>query len=115
MTVEALMHLKGLADADLHLGDGDVVPGLNGRLAVLETPGHTPGHICLRDDVREVFISGDHVLPRITPNVSLEIRGDSDPLRSCLESLDRLESESHFEMHLLMNTVSGGSVTASRP
>lgn len=98
MSVEALMHMKGLADADLRLADGDLVPGFGGSLAVVETPGHTPGHICLRDSAREVFISGDHVLPRITPNVSLEIRGDADPLRSCLDSLDRLDAESHFEV-----------------
>lgn len=98
MSVEALMHMKHLADADLRLGDGDVVPGFGGALAVVETPGHTPGHICLRDSARELFLSGDHVLPRITPNVSLEIRGDADPLRSCLNSLDRLDQESHFEV-----------------
>ncbi|MEV7574401.1 MBL fold metallo-hydrolase [Pseudarthrobacter sp. NPDC089323] len=98
MSVEGLMHLKGLADPDLRLGDGDVVPIAGGRFSVVETPGHTPGHICLKDVGREVFISGDHVLPRISPNVSLEIRGDADPLRSCLESLDRLDAETHFEV-----------------
>ncbi|MFJ4264391.1 MBL fold metallo-hydrolase [Paenarthrobacter nicotinovorans] len=98
MSVDALMHLKRLADADVRLGDGDVVPGFGGRLAVVETPGHTPGHICLRDGAREMFFSGDHILPRITPNVSLEIRGDADPLRSCLESLGRLDAESDFEV-----------------
>ncbi|RAM37382.1 hydroxyacylglutathione hydrolase [Arthrobacter globiformis] len=98
MSVGGLMHLKHLADADLRVGDGDTVPVAGRRLTVVETPGHTPGHICLRDDSREVFISGDHVLPRISPNVSLEIRGDADPLRSCLESLDRLEADTHFEV-----------------
>ncbi|AMB39048.1 MULTISPECIES: MBL fold metallo-hydrolase [Paenarthrobacter] len=98
MNVDKLMHLKQLADPDLRLGDGDAVP-IHGRpLTVVETPGHTPGHICLRDAGREVFLSGDHVLPRISPNVSLEIRGDADPLRSCMESLGRLEAETHFEV-----------------
>nr|WP_263422095.1 hypothetical protein [Arthrobacter sp. StoSoilB20] len=93
MSVDGLMHLRHLADADLRVGSGDLVPGA-GRLAVVETPGH----ICLQDDAREVFISGDHILPRISPNVSLEIRGDADPLGSCLESLDRLEADTHFEV-----------------
>ncbi|WP_461175332.1 MBL fold metallo-hydrolase (plasmid) [Arthrobacter sp. Z1-9] len=61
-------------------------------------PGHTPGHICLRDERRKVFLSGDHVLPRITANVSLEMRGDPDPLRSCPESLDRIEEDEDFEV-----------------
>lgn len=98
MNVDGLMHLKRLADADVRVDDGDTIPVSGRKLTVVETPGHTPGHICLRDDSREVFISGDHVLPRISPNVSLEIRGDSDPLRSCLESLDRLETDTHFEV-----------------
>lgn len=98
MSVDGLMHLKRLADPDLRVGDGDTIPVSGGRLTVVETPGHTPGHICLRDGSREVFISGDHVLPRISPNVSLEIRGDADPLRRCLESLDRIEADTHFEV-----------------
>jgi len=98
LDVDGLMHLKRLADADLRVGDGDTVPISGGSLTVVETPGHTPGHICLRDDSRKVFLSGDHVLPRITPNVSLEMRGDPDPLRSCLESLDRIEEDEDFEV-----------------
>jgi glyoxylase-like metal-dependent hydrolase (beta-lactamase superfamily II) len=98
MNVDKLMHLKQLADPDLRLGEGDRIPIHGEPLTVVETPGHTPGHICLRDAGREVFLSGDHVLPRISPNVSLEIRGDADPLRSCLESLDRLAADTHFEV-----------------
>lgn len=98
LDVDGLMHIRRLADADLRVGDGDTVPISRSRLAVVETPGHTPGHICLRDESREVFLSGDHVLPRITPNVSLEMRGDPDPLRSCLQSLDRIEGDESFEV-----------------
>lgn len=98
MSVEDLLHMRRLADPDLRVGNGDRVPIPGFELAVIETPGHTPGHICLREESREIFISGDHVLPRISPNVSLEIRGDADPLRSCLESLDRIEADTHFEV-----------------
>jgi glyoxylase-like metal-dependent hydrolase (beta-lactamase superfamily II) len=98
LDLDGLMHLKRLADADLRVSDGQPVPISGGSLTVVETPGHTPGHICLRDENRKVFLSGDHVLPRITPNVSLEMRGDPDPLRSCLESLDRIEEDEDFEV-----------------
>jgi glyoxylase-like metal-dependent hydrolase (beta-lactamase superfamily II) len=98
LDVDGLMHLKRLADADLRVGDGEKVPIFGGHLTVVETPGHTPGHICLRDEGRKVFLSGDHVLPRISPNVSLEMRGDPDPLRSCLQSLERIEGDDHFEV-----------------
>lgn len=98
LDLDGLMNLKRLADADLRVSDGESVPISGGRLKVVETPGHTPGHICLRDESRNVFLSGDHVLPRITPNVSLEMRGDPDPLRSCLESLDRIEEDEDIEV-----------------
>jgi glyoxylase-like metal-dependent hydrolase (beta-lactamase superfamily II) len=40
------------------------------RLECVETPGHTPGHVCLYDKARGVFFSGDHVLFDITPNIT---------------------------------------------
>ena len=48
------------------------------------TPGHSPGHICLHSDRHSVLLSGDHVLPRITPT-SLSIRSSS-PTRSVTTS-----------------------------
>ncbi len=98
LDLDGLKHLKQLADADLRVSDGEPIPISGGTLVVVETPGHTPGHICLRDESRKVFLSGDHVLPRITPNVSLEMRGDPDPLRSCLESLDRIQEDEDIEV-----------------
>jgi len=37
---------------------------------VIWTPGHSPGHICLYEPNHRLMISGDHVLPMISPNVS---------------------------------------------
>jgi glyoxylase-like metal-dependent hydrolase (beta-lactamase superfamily II) len=36
----------------------------------LHTPGHTGDHLCLWDPERGVLLSGDHVLPTITPHIS---------------------------------------------
>lgn len=36
----------------------------------LHTPGHTGDHLCLFDPESGVLISGDHVLPTITPHIS---------------------------------------------
>ncbi|MGH9299249.1 MAG: MBL fold metallo-hydrolase, partial [Acidimicrobiales bacterium] len=49
-------------------------------------PGHTGDHICLYDPADEVLISGDHVLPTITPHVG-GISTLRDPLGSFLSSL----------------------------
>jgi len=37
---------------------------------VVHTPGHTGDHICLFDPVHGTLLSGDHVLPTITPHIS---------------------------------------------
>lgn len=63
------------------------VPGL--RLRAVWTPGHTPGHLCFRDETRDLLLTGDHVLPRITPNVSAYDM-TSNPLEDYLASLAKL-------------------------
>jgi len=63
---------------------------------VLWTPGHSTGHICLFDARNKVLLSGDHVLPHITPSVGLHVRAASNPLADYLDSLrlvGRLEAE----------------------
>jgi len=61
------------------------------RLKAIETPGHSPGHTCLYDELRRLFFSGDHVLIDITPNITwwpfLE-----DSLSSYLQSLEKVEN-----------------------
>jgi glyoxylase-like metal-dependent hydrolase (beta-lactamase superfamily II) len=60
---------------------------------VIETAGHCRGHLCLYDAGRRILVSGDQVLPSISPNVSvLPTAPTADPLRSFLESLMRLEA-----------------------
>ncbi|MCW2950731.1 MAG: hydroxyacylglutathione hydrolase [Thermoleophilia bacterium] len=98
MTAAGLQHLRELADPDFRLTDGDLVPFSSGAMRVVETPGHTPGHICFEVPELQIFISGDHVLPRISPNVSLELRGDADPLGSYLNSLELIESNDNYEV-----------------
>jgi glyoxylase-like metal-dependent hydrolase (beta-lactamase superfamily II) len=71
--------------------DGDVIEAGRGRWQVVETSGHCRGHLCLHDVGRGLLISGDQVLPSISPNVSvLSSSPDANPLREFLASLDRL-------------------------
>jgi glyoxylase-like metal-dependent hydrolase (beta-lactamase superfamily II) len=54
--------------------------------------GHAPEHCCLWQPELDIFIAGDQVLPKITPNVSLwPGRDDDDPLGSFLATMDKLE------------------------
>jgi glyoxylase-like metal-dependent hydrolase (beta-lactamase superfamily II) len=58
------------APADFYLNDGQLIETLAGDWLVVHTPGHSPGHVCLFNKANRVLISGDHVLPNETPNVS---------------------------------------------
>jgi glyoxylase-like metal-dependent hydrolase (beta-lactamase superfamily II) len=57
---------------------------------VVHTPGHSLGHVCLWSPARGVLLSGDHLLPGITPPVTFERGFDADPMRSYLGSLRRI-------------------------
>lgn len=89
MQVEDLairMMLAGLPDRDLI--HGEAVPDVPGfDLTAIHTPGHTDGHVCFLDRDREVLFSGDHVLSKISPNVSTMTSLLSNPLGAYLESL----------------------------
>lgn len=51
------------------------------------TPGHTNDHLCLLDPETGTFISGDHVLPTITPHIS-GLGSIVDPLSDFFRSLE---------------------------
>jgi glyoxylase-like metal-dependent hydrolase (beta-lactamase superfamily II) len=56
------------------------------------TPGHSPGHICLFSDDHKLLLSGDHVLPRITPNIPFHSQQFANPLGDYLESLAKVRA-----------------------
>jgi len=58
---------------------------------VLWTPGHSAGHICLYEPNKKVLISGDHILPTITPNISRHPQSTENPLGRYLNSLNSLK------------------------
>jgi glyoxylase-like metal-dependent hydrolase (beta-lactamase superfamily II) len=66
------------------------VPGWD--LVALWTPGHSPGHLCFWEPRNRVLLSGDHVLPRITPNIPFHPQAGDDPLGAFLTSLESLRS-----------------------
>lgn len=91
----AAMPLRALVDAvqpDVLLEDGQRpdVPGWD--LSAIWTPGHSPGHLCFWEPRYQLMLSGDHVLPRITPNIPFHPQAGDDPLGDFLESLDKLEN-----------------------
>ncbi len=73
------------------IGDGDRIIIDGCAWTIIIGRGHAPEHACLYCADKGVLISGDQVLPKISPNVSLSATEPSaDPLSEYLESLDRL-------------------------
>ncbi|URN03481.1 MBL fold metallo-hydrolase [Actinomadura madurae] len=72
---------------DAWLDDGQRLTLTERGLDVFATPGHTRGHIVLRDAGAGLLFAGDHILPHITPSIGLETEPEPKPLRSYLESL----------------------------
>ncbi len=90
VTDAGMQFFLAMPEPDMLLEDGDLVPGTGRRLRAVWTPGHTPGHLCLHEETEDVLLTGDHVLPRITPNIGLQPHLTDQPLSSYLDSLDRV-------------------------
>ena len=124
----------------LRLHDGEITLIDGKRWQVLVGYGHSPEHVSLYCEELGVMISGDQILPEITPNVSLwPSEPEADPLGGFLETMsrfrpilrkdtlvlpshrrpfvgvhvrfDELEHHHHRRLQKVMNVV-GGGITA---
>ena len=55
----------------------------------IETPGHSPGHMCLYEANKKILVAGDHILFDITPNIT-HWPEMADSLKTYLESLEKV-------------------------
>jgi glyoxylase-like metal-dependent hydrolase (beta-lactamase superfamily II) len=69
--------------------DADVIRLAGREWVAVHTPGHTNDHLCLFDPAEGVMLSGDHVLPTITPHISGLVAG-ADPLTEFFRSLEKV-------------------------
>jgi glyoxylase-like metal-dependent hydrolase (beta-lactamase superfamily II) len=69
--------------------DAEVIRLAGREWVSLHTPGHTEDHLCLYDPAEGIVLSGDHVLPTITPHISGLVAG-ADPLTAFFSSLDKV-------------------------
>jgi len=83
---------------DRILNDDDELHFKSTTLKIIQTPGHSLGHICVFDTQKKYLFSGDHILSRITPHVGIyhistlinEKRAPPNILESYLKSLDKI-------------------------
>ncbi len=78
-----------LPDTTLH--DGEIIKTGLFTFRVIWTPGHSSGHLCLYEPEKKIFLSGDHILPKITPNVGLHPQSIENPLGRYIESLQQIK------------------------
>lgn len=78
-------------EPDVKLQDGEVIEFDRWRIQAVWTPGHTPGHLCAYELNHRLMFTGDHVLPHISPNVSLHADQEgTSPLSDFRDSLRKV-------------------------
>jgi glyoxylase-like metal-dependent hydrolase (beta-lactamase superfamily II) len=77
----------GYEEPDEWISSGQVFDLGNRTLRAIATPGHTRGHVVFADAEAGLLFAGDHVLPHITPSISLEAAPGSLPLHDYIDSL----------------------------
>jgi len=80
--------LKRRLDFNL-LKEGDIINIGDYSFRCIETPGHTPGHMCLYEAEKKILVSGDHILFDITPNITFW-PGMDNALKEYLASLEKV-------------------------
>ena len=81
---------------DRTLEDGEIIEFGTWRIKAIWTPGHTPGHLCIYDASNNIMLTGDHVLPKITPNVSLHVEDERTHRSPLAEYMDSLKKVADF-------------------
>jgi glyoxylase-like metal-dependent hydrolase (beta-lactamase superfamily II) len=78
---------------DVLIEDGTLMDVPGRALRAIWTPGHSPGHTCFHLEDTGELLTGDHVLPGITPVITVyddHVAGTSDPLGDFLASLRKV-------------------------
>lgn len=78
----------GFVSQTLH--DGEVLQVGSRSLRALVQGGHSVAQICLYEPETGMLLTGDQLLERITPNLSLLPWGDRQPLHHYLQSLEQI-------------------------
>lgn len=120
--------IQPLPDSYRRLRDGERIRIGADDWEVIVGTGHSPEHACLYCAARQLLISGDQVLPRISSNVSVQpMEPQADPMADWLASLGKLRARipddvlvlpSHNEcfrgLHARLAQLEGGQQDALR-
>lgn len=84
--------VSGVVSATTEIGEGEEVTVGGRSWQLIYTPGHARSHVCLWTPGDKILVSGDHLLPTITPHIDFRRGADADPLGEFLDSLTKVES-----------------------
>ncbi len=86
-------------DPSVTVVDSEVISLARRDWIAVHTPGHTGDHLCLWDPEYKIMVSGDHVLPTITPHIA-GVSSSNDPLAMFFDSLRRMREFGEAELVL---------------
>lgn len=87
MAIRAMRMLFSPPDPSRRVRHAERVQLAGREWVSVHTPGHTIDHLCLYDPEYGLLLSGDHVLPSITPHIS-GVGNGADALHSYIQTLD---------------------------
>lgn len=87
---DSILDRVNVAVPDQEVSGGERISAGPLEWEVIWTPGHSAGHICLYERTRKLFMSGDHILNPITPNIGLHAESMGNPLADYLSSLQEV-------------------------
>lgn len=89
-------NIESVPDADIDLGQMDEVRFGNTALKLIETPGHTPGHVCLYDPQEKTLLTGDTLFRESIGRTDLPGGDYSWIMKSILEKIMPLGGDVHI-------------------
>lgn len=86
--------VEPLPTAFIRLEDGQIIRWGKYEWRVVTGRGHSPEHVCLYCEALKLFIAGDQVIAKISPNVSVGgSEPEGNPLAHWMDSLQKLARE----------------------
>lgn len=85
------VRVKPYPTVNHHLTEGMKILFGNYEYEVIFTPGHSDGLITLYNKENSILFSTDHILPKISPNISYWFHGIQNPLKAFFHSLEKIK------------------------
>lgn len=82
--------ISPLPEVNHYFKEGETVQIGRSDYEVLFVPGHSDGMVCFYQKEKNALLAADHILPRITPNISYWFHGDPNPLATYMKSLEKV-------------------------